>query len=92
VSKGGVFLQYFFFVGVVCIIISGISVGAWTTSQQQRATFNTETTAFRRSRTKIAIYSGFLGILSLAISGMMYLKNTLWFFEALETDSIPVGW
>jgi hypothetical protein len=71
--RGGVLLfQFFLIVGIVCIVISGIFIGAWTDGDRQRANFNTETTEDRSFRTKIAGISGLLGIIAFAISGILY--------------------
>jgi hypothetical protein len=40
-------------VGIIGIIISGVSMGVWTDGQQQRANFHSETKQHRDSRTKI---------------------------------------
>ncbi|WML44428.1 DUF5316 family protein [Neobacillus sp. PS3-40] len=52
--------QFFPIAGSVCIVISGIFIGAWTDRDRQRANFNTESTEERRFRTKIAGISGLL--------------------------------
>ena len=65
-------LQFFFIVGVVAILISGIFIGAWTDGQKQRANFYSETEEDRNFRTKIALYSGLAGVVSLAIAGLIY--------------------
>jgi hypothetical protein len=64
--------KFFLIVGVVGILISGVSIGAWTDGQQQRANFYTETTKDRHSRTKIGLYTGLGGLISLGIAGLIY--------------------
>lgn len=64
--------QFFLIVGVVGIIISGVSIGAWTDGQQQRANFYTETTEDRHFKTKIGLYTGLAGLISLGIAGLLY--------------------
>ncbi|WP_396954125.1 DUF5316 family protein [Neobacillus niacini] len=58
---------------MVGIIISGIFMGVWTNEQQQRANFHSETGEHRNFRSKIALYSGLAGVISLGISGLIYL-------------------
>ncbi|GHI01614.1 hypothetical protein AM1BK_51560 [Neobacillus kokaensis] len=65
-------LQFFLIVGIIGIVISGIFIGAWTDGQQQRANFYSETPEHRNFRTKIAVYSGLIGVISLGISGLIY--------------------
>ncbi|MCK2019822.1 DUF5316 family protein [Peribacillus frigoritolerans] len=64
--------QFFLIVGIVGIVISGVFIGAWTGGQQQRANFHSETTKNRSFRTKIAIISGLIAVISLGISGLIY--------------------
>lgn len=66
-------IQLFLIVGVVGIIVSGIFIGAWTDGQQQRANFHSETINHRNFRTKITLYSGLTGVISLGIAGLIYL-------------------
>ena len=65
-------LKIFLVIGIIAIIISGIYIGAWTTAQQQRANFHSETEEYRKHRTKIAMVSGLIGFLSLGIAGLIY--------------------
>ncbi|WP_419881660.1 DUF5316 family protein [Peribacillus sp. B-H-3] len=65
-------IQFFLIVGVVGIIISGVFIGAWVDGDRQRGNFYSETPEGRNSRTKIALISGFVGIISLLISGLIY--------------------
>ncbi|MDQ0229179.1 hypothetical protein J2S19_000429 [Metabacillus malikii] len=58
--------------GIICMIISGIFIGAWTNGQQQRANFHSETIDHRNSRTKIAVFSGLIGLLSFGVAGFIY--------------------
>ncbi|MFC0273570.1 DUF5316 family protein [Metabacillus herbersteinensis] len=66
-------MRFFFIVGVVGIIISGIFIGAWTNGQQQRANFHSETEVHRNFRTKIALISAMVGLISLGIAGIIYI-------------------
>lgn len=65
-------LKLFLIVGVIGIVISGIFIGAWTDGQQQRANFHSETDDHRNFRTKIAMISGLVGLISLGIAGLIY--------------------
>ncbi|MBT2655917.1 hypothetical protein J7E81_11845 [Bacillus sp. ISL-18] len=64
--------QFFLIVGIVSIMISGVFIGAWVDGDRQRGNFYSETPEDRNSRTKIALISGFVGIVSLLISGLIY--------------------
>ncbi|WP_342431595.1 DUF5316 family protein [Neobacillus sp. FSL H8-0543] len=66
--------QFFLITGIVCIIISGILVGAWVDGDRQRANFHTETSDGRSFRTKIALIFALFGIIDFIISGVVYLK------------------
>ncbi|MGP7816776.1 DUF5316 family protein [Niallia sp. 01092] len=65
-------LKLFFIVGIIGMIISGIFIGAWTDGQQQRANFYTETKDDRNFRTKVAMISGLVGLISLGVAGLIY--------------------
>ncbi|MFD0048001.1 DUF5316 family protein [Actinomycetes bacterium NPDC127524] len=65
-------IQFFLIVGIVGIIISGVFIGAWVDGDRQRGNFYSSTPEDRNSRTKIALISGFAGIISLLISGLIY--------------------
>lgn len=64
-------LNFFLIIGAIGIIISGISIGAWTDGRQQTANFHSETEEHRNFRTKIAMISGLFGLLSLGIAGLI---------------------
>lgn len=64
--------NFFLIVGIVSIVISGIFIGAWTDGQQQRGNFHSETTKHRSFRTKISLFTGLLGLISLGITGLIY--------------------
>ncbi|KZZ84810.1 hypothetical protein AS29_009295 [Bacillus sp. SJS] len=65
-------MQFFLIAGIIGIIISGISIGAWTNGQQQRANFFSETKEHRASRTRIAMFSGLAGVIFLGIAGLIW--------------------
>ncbi|MGE7602373.1 DUF5316 family protein [Peribacillus sp. NPDC097675] len=65
-------LKLFMIIGVVGICLSGIFIGAWTTGAEQRANFHSETREHRQFRTKISLYTGILGALSLGIAGLIW--------------------
>ena len=65
-------LKIFLIIGIIAIIISGIYIGAWTSGQQQRANFHSETEDDRNIRTKVAMISGLIGFLSLGMAGLIY--------------------
>ncbi len=65
-------MQFFFIVGVIGIIISGIFIGAWTDGQRDRRNYNSETTEHRNFRIKTAIYFGLIGLISMGIACLLY--------------------
>ena len=65
-------LKLFLIVGVVCIIISGIFIEAWTDGYRQRGNFHTETKEDRHTRTNIGLISGLVGLISLSVAGFIY--------------------
>ncbi len=64
--------EWFLIVGVIGIIISGIFIGAWTDGEQQRSNFHSETDDHRNFRTKVAMISGLVGLVSLGVAGLIY--------------------
>ncbi|MGG1397501.1 DUF5316 domain-containing protein [Bacillus salipaludis] len=64
--------QFFLIVGIVCIIISGIFMGAWVDGDRQRGNFYSETPEDRNFRTRIGLISGLVGIIAFLISGLIY--------------------
>ncbi|MFD9627469.1 DUF5316 family protein [Peribacillus muralis] len=69
---GDLLFQFFLIVGIVGIVISGVFIGAWVDGDRQRGNFHSETSEDRNSRTKIALITGFVGMISLVISGLIY--------------------
>ncbi|WP_417897744.1 DUF5316 family protein [Bacillus sp. CSS-39] len=65
-------LQAFLIISVIGIVISGVFLGVWTSGQQQRANFHSETTGHRSFRTKIGLFSGLVGLVSLGISALLF--------------------
>ncbi|KQL19914.1 DUF5316 family protein [Cytobacillus solani] len=65
-------IQIFLTIGVFCIIISGLILGVWTDGERQRAVFHSESEQYRNLRTKIALYAGIVGVVSLSIAGIGY--------------------
>lgn len=65
-------LQAFLIVGVIGIFISGVFLGVWTSGQQQRANYHSETTGHRNFRTKIGLFSGLVGLVSLGIAALIF--------------------
>lgn len=62
-------------IGIVAIIISGLTSGAWTSGMQARANFATETRENRDQRNKVGLYAGVIGIIAFIIAGMIsYLE------------------
>lgn len=60
-------MNIFLVTGIILIIISGMFIGVWTSGNQQRANYHSETKEHRDFRSKIGIYSGVLGLILLII-------------------------
>ena len=71
--KGGLNVEIFLIAGIIGLLISGISIGAWTDGRQYRANFQSETAEERHFRTKIAMISGLVGMVFLGVAGLIYL-------------------
>lgn len=65
-------VNLFLIVGVICIIISGIIIGAWTGGEQQRANFHSETKDQRDFKTKISMFSCLVGLISIGLAALIY--------------------
>ncbi|MFC5588128.1 DUF5316 family protein [Sporosarcina soli] len=65
-------LNFFLIVGVISFVVSGIFIGAFTTGQQQRSNFHSETAEHYHFRTKIRLISGFIAFISFAILAFLY--------------------
>ncbi|WP_368431741.1 DUF5316 family protein [Sutcliffiella sp. BMC8] len=64
-------IQIFLIIGIVAIAISGIFLGVWTSGQQQRANYHSETKEHRDFRSRVGIYSGLIGLASLGVVGLL---------------------
>jgi Family of unknown function (DUF5316) len=62
----------FLIIGIVGILNAGIFMGAFTTGQQQRANYYTETEEERRLRFKVGKVCGLIGLVSLLIGMLFY--------------------
>ncbi len=65
-------VKLFLVIGIISIIISGISIGAWVNGEQQRANFHSETAEHRNVKTKVSMVFGLVGIVALSAAGLMY--------------------
>ncbi|GAA0445969.1 MAG: DUF5316 family protein [Bacillota bacterium] len=59
-------------IGLVGIVISGIFLGVFTSGQQQRANYHSETREHYAFRTKIGLYCGSIGLVFLGIAGLIW--------------------
>jgi len=66
-------VKVFLVIGIIALLISGISIGAWTDGRQYRANFQSETAEERQFRIKTAMVSGLVGLLSLGVAGLVYV-------------------
>lgn len=64
--------QIFLIIGIIAIVISGIFLGVWTSGQQQRANYHSETKDHRDFRSKVGIYAGVIGLASLGVAGLLF--------------------
>lgn len=62
-------------IGTVAIIISGISIGAWTAGEQASANFAMETKEQRNLRSKVGLYTGLVGLVAFC------LASVIWFLK-----------
>lgn len=53
-------IQIFLIIGIISIILSGMLLGVWTSGQQQRANYHSETK------------DGLIGLASLGLAGLLY--------------------
>ncbi|WP_404431359.1 DUF5316 family protein [Sutcliffiella horikoshii] len=65
-------IQVFLIIGIIVIIISGMFLGVWTSGQQQRANYHSETKEHRDFRLKVGIYAGIIGLASLGLAGLLF--------------------
>ncbi len=66
-------MKVFLIIGLIGLLISGISIGAWTDGRQYRANFHAETKEERQFRMKTALISGLAGLFSLGVAGLVYI-------------------
>ncbi|WP_312095854.1 DUF5316 family protein [Niallia sp.] len=65
-------LTFFLVVGIIAIFIAVTMIGAWPDGRQHRNTHITETKEDRVLNTKISMATGLIGIVSLAIAGVIH--------------------
>jgi len=61
------------YAGIVCILVTGLLSGAWTTGYQQRGNFYADSKDDRASKKKVANGFFIAGIVLLAAAGIVYL-------------------
>ena len=59
-------------IGIIFVIISGVFLGVWTSGDQQRANFHSETKEHHLFRTKVSLWSGLIGVICLGLAGLLY--------------------
>ncbi|MCM3619868.1 DUF5316 domain-containing protein [Sutcliffiella horikoshii] len=64
-------IQLFLIVGIVAIGISGVFLGTWTSGEQHRENYRSDTKEQRDFNSKIGIYSGLIGLASLGVVGLL---------------------
>ncbi|NUU79076.1 DUF5316 family protein [Paenibacillus xylanilyticus] len=68
-------MNFFIYQGIILIVVSGLSIGAWTTGYQQRGNFYSESKEDREIKKKVATWSALAGVCSFAVAGLMYLLS-----------------
>ncbi|MFS0870335.1 DUF5316 family protein [Paenibacillus xylanilyticus] len=66
-------MNFFIYLGIILIFVSGLCIGAWTTGYQQRGNFYSESKEDREIKKKVATWSALAGVCSFAVVGLMYL-------------------
>lgn len=66
-------MNLFLYAGLGCLAIAGLLSGAFTTGDQQRSNFYTESKDDRVSREKVSIWFLLAGFVFLAVAGIVYL-------------------
>ena len=60
--------------GIICIILSGISLNAFVSGNEQRANFHSETKESRKERSSFGIKTGVIGLICLVLGfGIRYV-------------------
>ncbi|OME67397.1 hypothetical protein BK120_34190 [Paenibacillus sp. FSL A5-0031] len=65
-------MQWFIYIGIGFIFISGLMVGAWTTGEQQRGNFYSEDKSERAIKRKISTVTLLLGLISFGIAYLIH--------------------
>ncbi len=68
-----ILFNVFLSITVVCFVISGLSLGVWTSGDRGRANFYGETKEHRSFREKLSLWSGLLGVVFLIVTIIFYL-------------------
>ncbi|MGF9697879.1 MULTISPECIES: DUF5316 family protein [Paenibacillus] len=68
-------MNFFIYLGIILIFVSGLCIGAWTTGYQQRGNFYSESKEDRKIKKKVATWSALAGVCSFAVAGLMYLLS-----------------
>lgn len=65
-------LNLFIIIGIIGFLLSGITLGVFTSGEQQRANFYTQTKEDRKSNFKFSLWTGLIGIIAFVIAGIIY--------------------
>jgi len=68
-------MNFFIYLGIILIFVSGLCIGAWTTGYQQRGNFHSESKEDSEIKKEVAKWSTFAGICSFAVAGLIYLLS-----------------
>jgi len=61
-------------IGIICVILSGISLNTFVDGNQQRANFYSETKESRKERSSFGIKTGVIGLICLVLGfGIRYV-------------------
>ncbi|MFS0873146.1 DUF5316 family protein [Paenibacillus xylanilyticus] len=68
-------MNFFIFLGIILLFVSGLCIGAWTTGYQQRGNFYSESKEDREIKKKVATWFALAGVCSFAVAGLMHLLS-----------------
>lgn len=68
-------MNFFIYLGIILILVSGLCIRSWTTGYQQRGDFYSKPKEDLEMMKKVATWSTLAGIVSFAVAGLMYLLS-----------------
>ncbi|OAB39056.1 hypothetical protein PMSD_03750 [Paenibacillus macquariensis subsp. defensor] len=68
-------MNFFIYLGIILILVSGLCIRAWTNGYQQRGNFYSEPKEDLEMMKKVATWSTLAGVVSFSVAGLMYLLS-----------------